>query len=102
MSTNRLFTPIAATVVAGIFVAFAAVGGSVTGGGAAVAKADRFVGIGDTLCANQQAQSMSNECMAWSENEMTDGAVRYVTVASSDLEAGITTLNRVKATNEAF
>ena len=82
--------------------AFAAVGGSVTGDGAAAAKTDRFAGIGDTLCASQQGEDMSSECLAWSEDEMTDGAMHYVTVASSDAEAGMTTLNRIKATDEAF
>ena len=102
MSSNRLFTPIAAGVVAGVFVVFAAIGGSVTSDNATVAKADRFAGIGDTLCASQSQPNLSSECLAWSENEIAEGTGRYVTVASSDAETGITTLNRIEATSEAF
>ena len=103
MNTHRrILTPAVASVLAGLVVTLGTVGGSMTGDRAAEAKTDRFAGIGDTLCASQEWPNISNECLAWSEGEIIDGAVRYVTLASTDQEAGVTTLARVPASDEAY
>jgi hypothetical protein len=99
---RRILTPVAASVLAGLVVAVATLGGSLHGERAA-AKADRFTSIGDTLCAGQEWPNISNECLAWSEGEIIEAsAVRYVTLAATDHAAGLTTLTRVKAADEAY
>ncbi len=101
MNTNRrLLTPVAASVLAGLVVAVATIG-SVSGDRAAT-KTDRFATAADSLCAGQYGPARSSECLAWSQGEMTEGTVRYVTLTSTDADAGVTTLTRVQATDEAF
>lgn len=103
MNTNRrILTPITVSAVAGLVVAVATLGGSMTADRAQAVKADRFAGIGDTFCANQEWPNISSACLAWSEGEITEGAVRYVTVASTDFDAGITTLARVTPADEGY
>ncbi len=97
---RRIFTPAAASVLAGLVVAVATLGGTISGEQAAP-KADRFSVIGDSLCAGQDWPNITAECLAWSEGDAMPGAVRYVTMVDTDHEAGMTTLTRIPADEAA-
>ena len=92
---RRILTPVAASILAGFVVAAATLGGSMSSDAPAV-KGDRFKVIGESLCANQEWPNISNECLVWSEGHSDDDAVRFVTLASQDGDAGVTTLTRVR------
>jgi hypothetical protein len=102
MNTNRrLLTPVTASVVAAIVVGVATLGGAMTGDRAAP-KADRFAATDKALCAGQQWPNLTNECLAWSEGTDTAGSVRFVTVAATDADAGVTTLTRTRTDASSF
>jgi hypothetical protein len=91
---RRILTPVAATLLGGIFVGVATLGGTLAGGSAAsVAKTDRFATIGDTLCAGQAWPNLTPECLAWVEGTPPTG-VRFITVANHDRAERTTTLTR--------
>lgn len=98
---RRILTPAAASIVAGLVVAVATLGGTIAGDGAAP-KADRFATMGDILCANEVWPNLSAQCLAWSEGELVEGSVRFVTLASTNAVAGTTTLTRVAEETEAY
>ncbi|RAH98967.1 hypothetical protein DLJ53_25400 [Acuticoccus sediminis] len=93
---RRLLTPIAGTAIAGIMIAAATLGGSMSQSTAAT-KTDRFAVVGDSLCAGQAWPNLSSECLAWADGDETGGPVRFVTVASHDKTRQVTTLNRMPA-----
>ena len=95
---RRILTPIVATLIAGGIVGAATIGGTVAGDAPAV-KTDRFAMVGDNLCKNQSWPNLSQECLAWSEGEPTDGHVRFVTISSNDSAHGVTTLTRIRDIN---
>lgn len=95
---RRLLTPVAGTLLAGVMVAAATLGGSVAPSEPAT-KGDRFAVIGDSLCAGQVWPNLTSECLAWSEGEAAP--VRFVTMASHDADRSVTTLLRIPAAIES-
>ncbi|WP_108663116.1 hypothetical protein [Acuticoccus kandeliae] len=92
---NRILSPVTATIIAGVVVAAATLGGSFASDAPAT-KGDRFKVMGDNLCAGQAWPNLSAECLAWSQGETTPQTVRYVTIANHDRDNGVTTLARVQ------
>lgn len=92
---RRILTPIAASLLAGAIVGAATLGGTLAGDHPAV-KTDRFAVIGDDLCKGQSWPNLTQECLAWSEGDTTEGRVRYVTLTQNDNAAGVTQLIRVR------
>lgn len=93
---RRLLTPIAGSLVAGVMIAAATLGGSFADDRAAP-KGDRFAVVGDSLCGGQAWPNISAECLAWSEAQGGDSPVRFVTIASHIPSEGTTTLVRMPA-----
>jgi len=93
---RRLLTPIAGSLVAGVMIAAATLGGSVAQDRAAP-KGDRFAVVGDSLCGGQAWPNISAECLAWSEGAGNGSPVRFVTIASHTPSEGMTTLVRLPA-----
>ncbi|UOM33927.1 hypothetical protein [Acuticoccus sp. I52.16.1] len=100
-ANRRLLTPIAGTAIAGVMIAAATLGGSMSHG-AAAPKSDRFAVVGDSLCAGQAWPNLTSECLAWSEGESNASPVRFVTMASHDKSSQITTLHRVAPEDAAL
>ncbi len=94
-SDRRLLTPITATIVAGAIVGIATLGGTFAGDQAAAAKVDRFAMVSDELCEGQSWPNLTPECLSWAEGEAS-GPVRFVTLANTDRDAGVTDLVRVR------
>jgi hypothetical protein len=94
---RRIFSPVTASVAAGLMVAAATLGGTLAADDAAEKKADRFAVVGDSLCDGQTWPNLSEECLAWARGETTDGRVRHVTIVETDESARTTTLTRVPA-----
>lgn len=91
---RRILTPVAATLLGGIFVGVATLGGTLAEGSPAYAtKTDRFATAGDSLCAGQDWPNLSPECLAWVEGTPLKD-VRFITMASQDRQAQTTTLTR--------
>ncbi|MBJ3775115.1 hypothetical protein [Acuticoccus mangrovi] len=93
---RRILTPITASIVAGVLVAAATLGGSMASD-APARKGDRFKIVSDTLCANQSWPNITSECLAWSEGEASSQHVRFITIADHDAVRGVSTLTRVSA-----
>ena len=100
-ANRRLLTPIAGTAIAGVMIAAATLGGSMSHG-AAAPKSDRFAVVGDSLCAGQAWPNLTSECLAWSEGEGSSSPVRFVTIASHDVPGRVTTLERVSGDQAAL
>lgn len=93
---RRIFTPVAATLLGGVFVGIATLGGTLSGNAPAVsAKADRFATAGDSLCEGQSWPNLSPECLAWVEGTPL-GNVRFITLADHQRDAQKTTLTRIR------
>lgn len=93
MNAHRILTPISVTALAGLVVGVATLGGTIAGETAAP-KADRFAVVGDSLCHGQEWPNITSECLAWSEGAPIPGTIRFVTLSTTDVEAGLTTLTR--------
>jgi hypothetical protein len=97
---RRILTPVAATLLGGVFVGIATLGGTLSGSAPAVAaKTDRFATAGDSLCEGQSWPNLSPECLSWVEGAPL-GKVRFITVATHDRAAQTTTLTRVRDASE--
>lgn len=98
---RRILTPVAVTLLGGIFVSVAIVGGTLVDGSTVTAtKTDRFATTGDTLCAGHAWPNLSVECLTWLEGgPLTD--VRFITMATHDRGERITTLTRTKVNSDA-
>lgn len=92
----RIFSPVTATMAAGVMVAAATLGGTMASD-APAKKSDRFEVMGDSLCEGQTWPNLSPECLAWAEGETTGGTVRFVTIVETDEDARVTTLTKVPA-----
>lgn len=95
MNTDRrILTPVAATLLGGIFVGVVTLGGTFAGGSTATdTKTDRFATTGATLCAGQAWPNLTAECLSWVEGTpLTD--VRFITMAVHDRAAQTTRLAR--------
>lgn len=92
---RRVLTPVTASIAAALLVGAATLGGSFAANEPAT-KGDRFAVMGDSLCDGQAWPNLTTECLAWSKGDTTDASVRFVTLAHSDTEAGVTTLTRVR------
>lgn len=95
-SDRRILSPMSASVAAALLVGAATLGGSVSSDRPAV-KTDRFATLGDTLCAGQDWPNLSNECLAWTQGEVSNQSIRFVTVAENNIEASTTTLVRMRS-----
>lgn len=92
---RRILSPLAATVAAAFVVGAATLGGTFAADDAVAKKTDRFAMASDSLCEGQTWPNLTPECLAWQKGE-TAGDVRFVTIASHDKEAGVTTLTRAR------
>lgn len=93
---RRFLSPVTASLAAGVMVVAATLGGTFASDERAE-KTDRFAIVGDTLCDGETWPHLSPECLSWAKGETTQGAVRFVTKATTDRDARVTTLTKIPA-----